>query len=195
MSKQNQDLLISCPFLHRDPSDRVSPPTSMATLGFLALLCYIFKADSALTLTLPTEITFRGFSWAALHHWEDGTSEAKLHLFLPDFPSPPGTGCCILARGLVLRDILGAFCGWHGVLHRCSGKLLTAVQHCRRVWFIQMERINELFISQPLLFCLFLGPFIWLKTTSTLYITIFVASSKSCFADKLPAKVGGVLWG
>lgn len=166
---------------------------SMAALGFLGLLCYIFKVDSALILTLPTEITFRGFSWAALHYWEDGTSEAKLHLLLPDFPSPPGTGCCILARGLVLWDILSAFRGWHGVLHHCSGKLLTVVQHCRRVWFSQMEWINEMLMPQSSLYCLFLDPVIRLKTTRTFHVTIFVASSNSRSADKLLARVGGVL--
>lgn len=166
----------------------------MATLGFLGLLCYIFKVDTALILTLPTEITFRGFPWATLYHWEDGTSEAKLRLFLPDFPSLRGAGCCILAHGLVLWDILRAFPGWHGVLHHCSGKLLTAVQRCRDVWFFQMERINEMCISQSLLFCLFLDPDIWLKATGTFYITICVASSKSRFADKLLTRLGGVSW-
>lgn len=105
----------------------------MATLGFLCLLHYVFKVASPLILTLPTEVTFRGLSWAALHCREDGTSEAKLHLFLHDFSSPPGTGCCILAHDLVLWDILSAFPCWHGVLHHCSGKTLTAVHQCRYV--------------------------------------------------------------
>lgn len=111
VSKQTQDLLIWCSFLHKEPSERVSPVTSMSTLGFLGLLCCICNVVGALTLTFPTESTFRGFSWAALLYWEDGTSEAKLYLFPPDFPSPPGTGCCIVARGLALWNILCAFRG------------------------------------------------------------------------------------
>lgn len=110
----------------------------------------IFKVNSALIFTLPTEISLGGFSWAALHHWEDGTSEAQLLLLLPDFPSPPGAGCCILARALVLWRIPGAFPGWHGVLHHCPGKLLTGAQCCRHPWLLQVERINGMLPSQAL---------------------------------------------
>lgn len=190
--KQNQDLLIWCSFLYREPSERISPVTSMSALGFLGLPCFIFNVVSALICTFPTGSTFRGFSWAALLCWEDGTSEAKLHLFLPDFPSLPGTGCCILARGLALWNILCAFCGWHGVLHHCSGKLLTVIQHCRPVWLSWVED-NEMLISQSLLYILVLDPVVWLKI-SMFYSTVLVASSKSHFAEKLLARVGGVLW-
>lgn len=48
-------------------------------------------------------------------------------------------------------------------------------------------------ISQSLLYFLILDPVVWLKTTSVFYSTVLVAFSKSCFADKLLARVGGVL--
>lgn len=147
----------------------VSMATSMATPGFLDLLYYTFKVASTLTLLLPTEITSRRLPWAALHCWEDGTSESRFHLFLPDFPTPPCTGCCILADSLVLWDIISALPCWHGILHRCSGKLLTAIQWCGHVCFIPVERINETFIFQSLIYFVLLDLISWLKTTSSFH--------------------------
>lgn len=45
-------------FCHRAPTDTTSPLTSVAALGFLALLYDIFKVNGALILTSPTEIPF-----------------------------------------------------------------------------------------------------------------------------------------
>lgn len=101
----------------------------------ITLSKYIVHWYSLYPFALPTEIPLGGFSRAALHHWADGTSEAQLFLLLPDFPSPPGAGCCILAHSLVLWHIAGAFHGWHGVLHHCPGKLLMGA-HCRRPWHL-----------------------------------------------------------
>lgn len=142
---------------------------SMAAPGFLDLLYCIFKVSSTLILLLPTEITFRRLPWAALHCWEDGTSESRFHFFLPDFPSPPGTGCCILADSLVLRDIISALHCWHGILHCCSGKPLTTIQWCGHVCFIPVERINEMFIFQSLTYYVLLDLISWLKTTSSFH--------------------------
>lgn len=56
--EQKQGLLTSRLFWHRAPTDRTSPPTSGAALGFLALPYHIFKVNSALILSLLTEIPF-----------------------------------------------------------------------------------------------------------------------------------------